>query len=314
MPLHPQFESLLEASRDFQGAASIPVAELRQHVRAASTAFPTLDVPLQSIEERTIPGPAKPITVRVYTPVGTAPFPIIVYMHGGGFVVGDLDTQDMIARGLCHGGEAILVSVDYRLAPEHPFPAPVDDAWAALLWAHHEAVSIGGDPARLAVAGDSAGAILAAAIALRARDAGGPQLTGQILWYGSCNYPSIDTPSAIEFADGPILTRADTEFFWNQYLSAPATDQNHPWASPMRATSHAGLPPAFVGTAELDPSRDDAEDYGRALASAGVPAEIRRYPGMVHGFISWLGIVEGANQSMQEATDWLKARFTRHPA
>ena len=309
MPLDPQLEQFFAHAPAFAGVRNVTLAELRDYVRTSSTAFPPLTVPLASVADRTIAGPGGALPVRIYTPEGPGPFPIIVYFHGGGWVVGDLDTQDMIARGLAHGAQAVTVSVDYRLAPEHPFPAAVDDCWAATLWAAANAAELNADPARIAVAGDSAGGSLAAGIALRARDENGPAIAAQLLIYGACNYPSEDTPSSIEFADAALLSRDDSFFFWHHYLRAPETDQHHPWASPYRAESHVGLPPAFIVTAEMDPTRDASERYGARLQEAGVSADIRRHPGMVHGFVSWLGVIACADRAMAEATGWLKQQL-----
>jgi acetyl esterase len=228
-------------------------------------------------------------------------------MHGGGYVVGDLDTQDMIARALCHWGQTLLVSLDYRLAPEHKFPAAPDDVWTALNWLAGHAAELGGDPARLAVAGDSAGGNLACAAALRARDAG-LALRAQVNLYGSCNYPSEDRPSAREFADGPILKADDVAWFWEQYLEDPA-QADDPQASPYRAANHEGLAPAFIGTAECDPSRDDAEAYAETLRRAGVDVVAKRYVGMVHGFASWVAFLPGARDALQDAGAFLRTRF-----
>ena len=305
MPLDPQVAALLALAPEGFEMTSLPVDVLRKYVRESSTAYPRLDVPLASVVDRTIPGPGGALPVRVYMPVGVGPFPLVVYFHGGGWVVGDLDTQDMICRGLCHGASALVVSVDYRLAPEHKFPAAVDDAWTATCWAAAHAAELGGDAARLSVAGDSAGANLSAAVALRTRDENGPRLRAQILIYGSCNYPSIRTPSTEEFAAGPIITEAAIDYFWKQYLVDPAVDQDHPWASPARAASHRNLAPAFIATAEMDPSRDDGERYAEILARAGVPTESRRYPGMPHGFVSWVGLVDQAQQCIDHACAFL---------
>ncbi len=306
MPLDPQVAALLAPAPEGFEMTSLPVDVLRKYVRESSTAYPKLAVPLASVVDRTIPGPGGPLPVRVYTPEGAGPFPIVVYFHGGGWVVGDLDTQDMIARGLCHGARAVVMSVDYRLAPEHRFPAAVEDAWAATRWAADHAAELGGDAGRLSVAGDSAGANLSAAVALRARDEGSAALRAQILIYGSCNYPSERTPSADEFASGPILTDAAVAWFWKQYLADPAREQSHPWASPIRAASHRGLAPAFVASAELDPTRDDGERYAETLARAGVPTESRRYPGMPHGFVSWVGLVDQAQRCLDDACAFLR--------
>lgn len=306
MPIDPQIEAMLAAMPEWPGVRHVPLDMLRQSVRESSMAIPpAVDAVVAATEDRMIEGPGGPLGLRLYTPEGTAPFPVTVYMHGGGFVVGDLDTQDMIARALCAWGETIVVSVDYRLAPEHPFPAAPDDAFAALLWASSNAASFGGDAARLALAGDSAGGNLAAAAALRARDTGGPAVRALVNIYGSCNYPSDDTPSSREFADGPILRKDDVDWFWEQFLPDP-DQQNDPQASPLRAPSHAGLPPAFVATAECDPSRDDAERFAARLADAGVPVESKRYPGMVHGFASWVGFLPGARDVLTDAGNFLK--------
>lgn len=304
MTLDPQLEAFLSHAPPFGGPRSVSLRELRDYVRSASTAFPPLDVPLADVHDQVIGGPGGSLGLRIYTPQGCGPFPIIVYFHGGGWVVGDLDTQDMIARGFAHGAEAVTISVDYRLAPENPFPAAIHDGWAALNWAAHNAASLNADSNRIAVAGDSAGGSLAAAMALRARDENGPTIRAQLLVYGACNYPSEETPSAIEFANGPILTSDDSFFFWEQYLT-DINDQNHPWASPYRAANHANLPAAMVLTAEIDPSRDASELYGEKMRQAGVDVEIRRYPGMIHGFLSWVGVIDSANSAMDEATQWL---------
>jgi acetyl esterase len=305
MPLDPQVAALLAPAPEGFEMTSLPVDVLRKYVRESSTAYPKLAVPLASIVDRSIPGPGGPLPVRLYTPVGQGPFPIVVYFHGGGWVVGDLETQDMICRGLCHGARSVVISVDYRLAPEHRFPAAVEDAFAATRWAAEHAAELGGDASRLSVAGDSAGANLSAAVALRFRDAQGPALRAQILIYGSCNYPSERTPSADEFASGPILTDAAVDYFWKQYLADPAVEQAHPWASPIRAASHQGLAPAFVASAELDPTRDDGERYAEKLLRAGVPTESRRYPGMPHGFVSWVGLVDQAQRCLDDACAFL---------
>ena len=306
MPVDPQIEAMLAAMPEWPGVRHVPLDMLRQSVRESSVAIPpAADAVVAGIEERTIDGPGGSLRLRIYTPVGEKPFPVTVFMHGGGFVVGDLDTQDMIARALCAWGETIVVSVDYRLAPEHPFPAASDDSFAALQWAAASAHELGGDPARLALAGDSAGANLAAAAALRARDEGGPAVRALVNMYGSCNYPSDDTPSSREFSDGPILRKDDVDWFWEQYLTDPA-QQDDPQASPLRASTHADLPPAFVATAECDPSRDDAERFAAKLADAGVAVEAKRYAGMVHGFASWVGFLPGARDVLGDAGTFLK--------
>lgn len=309
MTIHPQLQAFAAGAAQFPKAGSVPVATLRDLVRQASTAFPPVTVPIGTVEDRSIDGPGGALPIRVYTPAGDGPWPVVVYFHGGGWVVGDLDTQDMICRGLCHGAQSVILSVGYRLAPEHPFPAAPDDCWAATLWADAHSGDLNGIPGQIAVAGDSAGAVLAAGVALRARDAGGPALRAQVLIYGPCDYPSLDTPSVREFRDAPILGADDALYFWGQYLSDPERERTNPLAAPVRAASHTGLAPAFVCVAEIDPSRDDAEAYGQTLMAAGVPVMMRRYIGMLHGFVSWLGMVDAAQDAIDDASAWLKMHF-----
>lgn len=310
MPIDPQIAAMLAAMPEWPGVRHVPIPVLRQSVRDSSIAIPgAADAVVEGTEDRTIPGPGGDLPIRIYTPQGTGPFPAIVYMHGGGYVVGDLDTQGMIALALCAWSQSVVISVDYRLAPEHKFPAAVDDSFAVLQWAAANAASIGADPARLALAGDSAGANMACATALTARDAGGPAVRAVVNIYGSCNYPGTQTPSAVEFADGPILKADDVDWFWEQYLADPA-QQDDQRASPLRAKSHGGLPPHFVGTAECDPSRDDAEDFARKLIDAGVETQLKRYPGMVHGFASWVGFLPGAREVLSDAAAFLKAHLS----
>lgn len=312
MPVDPQIEAMLAAMPEWPGVRHVPLDALRASVRDSSVAIPgAADAVVASMEDRTIDGPGGALPIRVYTPVGSAPFPVTIFMHGGGYVVGDLDTQDMIARALCAWASTIVVSVDYRLAPEHPFPAAPEDSFAALVWAAASAGEIGGDPARLALAGDSAGGNLACAVALRARDTGGPTVRAVVNIYGSCNYPSDETASSREFADGPILRTDDVNWFWEQYLTDPGTQQDDPQASPLRATDLAGLPPTFVGTAECDPSRDDAEAFAAKLADAGVVVQAKRYAGMVHGFASWVGFLPGAREALQDAASFLKTHLEK---
>lgn len=308
MALDPQIAAMLAGSQ-WPGAAQVPLADLRAMGRQFSMASGPLAVPLGSVRDQTILGPAGDVPVRIYTPVGQGPFPLIVFYHGGGYVMGDLDTQDMIARALCAGAGAVTVSVDYRLAPEHPFPAGVEDSYAALSWAAEHAGDLGADPGRLAVAGDSAGANFAAVMALMAKERGGPALSAQVLFYGSATYPDTLTDSAREFAGGPILTGDDVAFFWNQYLSDPQRQKDDYRASPYRAASHEGLPPAFVGTPQVDPTRDDAERYGQKLAKAGVTVRAERYEGMPHGFVSWLGVIPTAQQAVDDACAFLNAQW-----
>lgn len=310
MPLDPQIKAMFDAAPGMAPARSMPVAQLRALVRQYSTAMPPLAVPLGEVTDRVIDGPGGLLPVRIYRPVGRGAFPLVTYFHGGGWVVGDLDTQDMICRALCHAAGCIVVSVDYRLAPEHQFPSAVDDAYAAVLWTAAHGAEFGGDPARLAVAGDSAGAVISAGVALKIREEGGPRLAAQVLFYGSMDhYGNGVWASMTEFAQGPILGVDDVHFFWDQYLGEAGRDRLHPYASPLRAAHHRDLPPAYVGSAELDPTRDPGEAYGAKLEQAGVPVSTHRYAGMPHGFVSWVGLVPMAQTAVDDAAAWLKRHF-----
>lgn len=282
----------------------LPVAEARQATalripKSRSTA------PVAGITDRAIPGPAGDIPIRVYTPPGAGPFPLLVYFHGGGFVVGSIDGAHDLCRTLCGGAGCVVVSVGYRLAPEHPFPAAPDDCLAAARWAGEHAAELGADPDRLAVAGDSAGGNLAAVTALRMRDEGGPPLRGQLLIYPVAGYHTPPTPSYLANADGYLLTRAMMIWFWGHYLNH-AGEASNPHAVPLAAPDLAGLPPALVITAEFDPLRDEGERYAQRMQAAGVPAVRSRYDGMVHGFLLFADLFEESRRAVDEAISWLR--------
>jgi acetyl esterase len=232
----------------------------------------------------------------------------MVFFHGSGFVLCSLDTHDGMCRNLAAGIGCVVVSVDYRLAPEHKFPAGPDDCLEATRWAAAHAAELGADPARIMLAGDSAGGNMAAVTALRVRDEGGPALSGQMLLYPVTDYHTPGTPSYAENADSYGLTRDTMEWFWAHYLN-DAAEADHPYASPLRAPSLTGLPPAYVMSAEYDPLRDEAELYGERLRAAGVATEITRRPGMNHGFLFWAGLVGGADAAMAEACAWARRIF-----
>jgi acetyl esterase len=246
-----------------------------------------------------IAGPGGDMALRVYTPLGAGEVEsTIVYFHGGGWVMGDLESHDAVCRALSNAAASVVVSVDYRLAPEHRFPAAIDDAYAATCWVAENAVALGaGDPNRLVVAGDSAGGNLAAAVALESRDLAGPQLSFQALVYPVLD-ARFDTPSYVDNATGYMLTRADMEWFWDHYCDAAARLQ--PYASPLQANSLERLPPALVLTAEFDPLRDEGEAYAARLIEAGVSATVHRYPGMLHGFLGMLGIFTQSRDAIAE--------------
>ncbi len=229
---------------------------------------------VEKVVERSIDGPGGPMTLRIYTPKGAGLFPLMVFFHGSGFVLCSLDTHDGMCRNLAAGIGCVVVSVDYRLAPEHKFPAGPDDCLAATRWAAAHAAEIGADPARIMLAGDSAGGNMAAVTALRVRDEGGPALVGQMLLYPVTDYHTPGTPSYAENAEGYGLTRDTMEWFWAHYLGT-AAQADHPHASPVRAPDLSRLPAAYVVSAEYDTLRDEAERYGDRLRAGGSHAPAR---------------------------------------
>jgi acetyl esterase len=303
--LRPELRALL----DRQAASGRPPLH-RQSV-AQARAFHTEDaaalngepVPVAAAADRTVPGPGGDLPVRVYTPEGSPPFPIVVFFHGGGWVVGTLDSYDPLCRALAAAVPAVVVSVGYRLAPEHRWPAAVEDAYAATMWASRHAAELGGAQHRLAVAGDSAGGNLAAVVALGARDRGGPAIAFQLLVY-----PALDaaggTGSWREYADGFYLTAAGMRWYWDHYLGG--ADGAAPDASPLRAAFLGGLPPALVVTADHDVLRDEGEAYAARLREAGVAADVRRVDGVVHGFFRWRAVTGAADAALQEAAAALR--------
>jgi acetyl esterase len=258
-------------------------------------------VPVAETEDRTVPGAEGELRARVYRPEGERPLPTVIFLHGGGWVIGDLDTHDNMARNICKSAGAVVVAVDYRLAPEHPFPAAAEDAAAAARWIAQHLDEFGGDQ-RLGVAGDSAGGNLAAVVAQTLRADGTP-LTAQLLIY-----PAVDAegeyPSRVENAKGYFLEKDTMDWFYGHYASG-WHDAKDVRLSPLHGADLSGLPPAVVVTAEYDPLRDEGEAYGRALQAAGVPAEVLRYDGMIHGFFD-MGAISPAAQA---AVDESCARF-----
>ncbi|WP_256098503.1 alpha/beta hydrolase [Streptomyces agglomeratus] len=257
--------------------------------------------PVGSVEDRTVPGPpgAPDVPVRIYRPgppAGQGPRPTVVYYHGGGWVVGGLDSHDTSLRELCRASGAVLVSVDYRLAPEAPFPAAVEDAYAALVWAADRAGELGGDPRSLVVAGDSAGGTLAAVVALAAKERGGPAPALQVLVYPATD-AGQDTGSYRANATGYFMEAAALRWFWEQYLG-PDGDEAHPYASPLRAADLSGLPPAHLVTAGCDSLCDEGRAYAERLRAAGVPVSERHYPGMFHGFFAFPGLLADARDAL----------------
>ena len=284
----------------------LPPEEARAQNRAGTAVTAGPKRPMSRVDGLEIPGPTGTIPARLYVPPGAEPDPqpLIVYFHGGGWVIGDLDTHDGICRLLAADTAAPILSVDYRLAPEHPFPAAVEDAFAAFGWAAEQAAELGADPARIAVCGDSAGGNLAAAVSLLARDSDGPRPAMQMLLY-----PVTDAvgkqPSRRLFAEHFLLTAADMDWFEGHYLpdASPAED---PRVSMLRANDLSGLPPAYVATAGFDPLRDEGEAYAERMRAAGVHVALRRHPGLVHGFANLTAISRSARAAMLEVAGALR--------
>ena len=312
MQLHPQMKAILDqaAASGAQPFHTMTPAAAREAIAAMLEPFNVNPEKVAKSERRSIPGPGGQIPVQLYTPEGKAPFPILVYFHGGGWVVGALESWDSFCRSLCKASGCVVMSVDYRLAPEHKFPAGPEDCYAATKWAAENAASIGGDPARVAVGGDSAGGNLAAVVALMARDRSGPKLAFQLLIYPATD-ARLDTPSQQQFLeDGYILSKKDMVWFWGHYLNSDKDEEN-PYASPAEAGSLRGLPPALVVTAGFDPLRDEGETYAARLQEAGVKAECIRYEGVTHGFVLMGAMLDEGRKSIADMGAALKAALAK---
>lgn len=307
MPVDPQMQIILDLRTALPPMHTLSIADARTQLERPRPPGLWIDR-VASVADRAIPGPGGPLGLRVYTPLGTGPFPLLVFFHGGGFVLCDLDTHDPTCRNLCAGACCVVVSVDYRLAPEHRFPAAPEDCLAATRWAAENAAELGADPARVTVAGDSAGGTLAAVTALRIRDEGGPRLAGQLLIYPSTDLEMTLRPSLVENGEGYWLTAKDIAWFRSHYLK-DASEALHPHASPIHAPDLRRLPQALVVTAEYDPLRDEGERYGARLREAGVATVISRYDGMIHGFFTLPGLVDKSDLVLEEACAWLRSVF-----
>jgi acetyl esterase/lipase len=250
-------------------------------------------------EDRVIDGPAGPIPIRIYRPPtdGEAALPVVVFLHGGGWCVGDLDTYDGDARNHAVGADAVVVSVEYRLAPEHPYPAAVEDAWAATQWLAAHAAELGADPDRLAVAGDSAGGNLSAVVAQLARDAGGPPIRFQLLWYPAATWDT-SLPSFKENADAPLLDVASVRGFSRWYVGDLDLSDMPATLAPGLANDLTGLPPTYIAVAGHDPLRDDGARYAELLSAAGVPVELHNAETLIHGYLGYAGVVPAATEAV----------------
>ena len=313
MPLDTQARTLLDAVK----AAGVPeMWELTPDVARAEylkrTEKATLEVDIFKIDDLKIEGPLGAIGIRVYTPRAMSVeelLPVLVWYHGGGFVIGDLDSHDSACRALSNQAECIVVAVDYRLAPEHKFPAAVIDCEFALTWVAEHAQELGGDKAKIAVGGDSAGGNLAAAVALLARDKGRLKVCFQLLIY-PCVAPEPETRSHHEFAEGYLLTRKTITWFYKQYLRS-SKDVRDPRYAPLEADDLSSLPPALVIVAGYDPLRDEGIDYARALIEAGNQVRLSNYEGMIHGFYLMGGMLDRAKDAIEESAKHLKSAFDK---
>jgi acetyl esterase len=268
------------------------------------------DRPGVRIENLTAPGPGGEIPIRVYTPEMEGPRPVVVFYHGGGWVVGGLDMEENICLSLAGDTPCIVVSADYRLAPEHPFPAGLNDCYAVFQWAVREGHRIGGEEGRVAVSGESAGANLAIAVSLMAKDLNGPVAAFQVLFNPATSLADCNTASLRDFGEGFLLTRADMEGSRSLYLRTEK-DRSNPYASPLLAPDLSGLPPALIITAGCDPMRDEGEAYARRLQDAGVPVQYTCYEDMVHGFLCFFRSSDSSAKALKEASDALREALKR---
>jgi acetyl esterase len=305
MSLDPQAKKIIDATL----ALNLPPVDqmtpdqARQSLRLRTAGLgPVEDV--ARIDDHRAGVPGGEITIRCYRPRDTDGLPVLVFFHGGGWVIGDLDTHDGICRALANAADCAVASVDYRLAPEHKYPVAADDAFAATRWIAQNGRRLGVDGQRLAVGGDSAGGNLAAVVSLMAREHGGPSIRFHLMVYPVTHH-SFDTPSYRECAEGYLLTRSAMQWFWNHYLRGP-DDGRQGYASPLLAKDLSGLPPALVITAGYDPLRDEGEAYATRLREAGVSVTLTRYPGMIHGFWRMLNFVDQARVARDEAAAALR--------
>lgn len=310
MPLDPQVQALLDQMKA-QGMPAFEDMSVPQ-ARDAMAAFRDLQgepEPVSEIRDIVVPGPDGSLPVRVYNPSPGTSLPLMVYFHGGGWVIGNVEVQDKPSRALANAANCVLASVEYRLAPETKFPGPAEDCYAATRWLAAHAHEFGADRDRVVVGGDSAGANLAAAVSLMSRDRGGPPIAHQMLLF-PVTAPARGTESAsyTDNADGYMLTRGAMEWFWDHYLYSPEDGKN-PYASPLHASSVAGLPSATVITAEFDPLRDEGIAFAKRLTDVGVDVHTQTYDGMIHDFLLMAGVIDRAQELIATLGDGLRKRL-----
>jgi acetyl esterase len=310
--LDPQAQRVVEAlaALNLKPIEESTPDEARESMRSRTAALgPFPDV--ASVTDHRVAVRGGEIAVRVYAPAGGGPRPALVFYHGGGWVIGDLYTHDGLCRSLVDAAGCVVASVDYRLAPESKYPVAAEDSYAGLEWIVANAGKLGVDPRRVAVGGDSAGGNLATVVALMSRERSGPVLAYQVLIYPVTDH-DLNTESYKENSTGYVLTRDAMRWFWNHYLARDSQGKE-PYASPLRASSLAGLPPALVITAECDPLRDEGEAYAARLRDAGVPVTLTRYAGMFHGFIRMTRILDKARTALDEIAGSLQKAFAAVP-
>ena len=306
MSLHPHIVAALKAAENLPAYDTLPIEQARAQVKRG---YPLRvpPIPVGSIDNRHIPGPDGTLPIRIYWPesIHAGPLPLLMFFHGSGFVLLDLDTHDDICRRLCSGADCIVVSVDYRLAPEHKFPSGLEDCIEATRWAARNASELGGDPSRMGIAGDSAGACLVASTAMALRALEHSRLRAQLLFYPVTDHYAPPTASYLEFATGYGLSRRGMEWFWDHYLADPS-QADDPRASPLRARSFADLPAACVLTAAFDVLRDEGEQYAARLQQAGVDTTLRRCERLNHGFLRWADDIDEVAEAIDMACAWLR--------
>ena len=311
MPLDPQIQAVLDAAKKANIAElwQLTPHDARAEYRRRTNRL-KVDVDIHRFEDRDIDGPGGRIPIRIYTPRDLKPdekLPVLVWYHGGGYVIGDLDTHDSVCRALANEADCIVVAVDYRLAPEHKFPAAVDDCEAALKWVAKHASEIHADGARIAVGGDSAGGNLATVVSILARDAGSPNIAFQLLIY-PVTAPEPETKSHHAFAEGYLLTRKTITWFFTHYIRSSKDTTDFRYA-PLEADDLSSLPPALIIVAGYDPLRDEGVEYAEALIHAGNRVRLSNYEGMVHGFYLMGGMVDASRRAVSESAAMLREAF-----
>ena len=309
MALDPDAQTLLDVVRVANRPAfeTVTPAEARKVYAAGRPVLAPEPMRVAEVRDLTMPGPDGPTPLRLYRPVAGKTLPVLVFFHGGGWVVGNIETHDTVCRHLAVRAECAVVSADYRMGPEHRFPAAVEDCVAATDWVAANAAALGADPGRIAVGGDSAGGNLAAVVSLIARDRARPRLSYQLLIYPATD-AGMSHPSIERFAEGYLLTRSTMRWFYDQYLRGPADIAD--WrVSPLRAPDLKGVAPAYVLTAGYDPLCDEGDAYARRLAEAGVPVQHRRIDGQIHGFIDKGKVIRAADAALDDAGAALRAAW-----